>query len=386
MTGDPLDDGHGLTIVNEQLAELGGAERLVAALRDRFPRALLMGPSFHTTNLPGGTPADWSDPVRLVGSGGRRNPFLAPRHARRLAREDPVPGLLLTIGNNSWAHAVPPARQARHVAIVHGPPRCLYGHSRRYLAAEPPPLRPLLRAALPLLRSEYRRRLRAPHRRITVSHWSAGRLEEIHGVPWEVVHSPIDSALFTPHPAGRRSGGPVVISSRMVPHKYVDILIDAVRGLDVELVVVGGGPSIPDLRAAAPPNVRFTGWVEDHELRDIYRAASLFVSPTVEEFGIALGEAQASGLPVIAPADGGAREIVQEGVTGMLLPQLTPETLGPAIAAARAREWDSDACRRAALRFTLERFIAGIEDVLREEAEKLPDAVAPEPERRPAYA
>lgn len=384
MASAALGDGSALTIVNEQLAELGGAERLVAALRERFPRALLMGTRFDTTNLPGGVPAVWSDPVRLVGPGGRRSPFLAPLYARRMAREAPLGGLVVTIGNNSWAHAVRIAAGARHVAVTHGPPRCLYGHAGRYLAAEPWVLRPALRAALPLIRAEYRHRLRAPHRRITVSHWSAVQLERVHGVPWEVVNPPVRSDFFTPAPGGRRTRGPVLVTSRVVKHKYLDVLIEAMRGLDVELVVAGAGAASELLRATAPPNVRFTGWVEDDQLRDLYRSASVFVSASSEEFGIAIAEAQACGLPVVAPAGGGAAEIVTAGVTGELLAEVTPAALRRAIVAVRARPWDSGACRDAALRFTPERFVGAIEAVLVEEAEKL--WADPEPLARAAYA
>ena len=283
MASDAVGDGSGLTIVNEQLAELGGAERMVAVLRERFPRAQLMGPRFDTTNLPGGIPAAWSDPVRLVGAGGRRSQFLAPLHARRMAREAPLEGLVLTIGNNSWAHAVRVAPGGRHVALAHGPPRCLYGHTGRYLSVESGALRPFLRAAVPLLRREYRRRLRAPHRRLTVSRWSAERLEHIHGVPWEVVNPPVRSDFFTPGPEGRRVRGPVLVTSRLVRHKYLDVLIEAMRGLDVQLVVVGSGRESERLRAMAPSNVRFTGWVDDEELRDLYRSASVFVCAVAEE-------------------------------------------------------------------------------------------------------
>ena len=384
MASAALGDGSVLTIVNEQLAELGGAERLVAALRDRFPRALLIGPRFDTTNQPGGVPAAWSDPVRLVGPGGRRSQFLAPLHSRRMAREAPLDGLVITIGNNSWAHAVRLAPGARHVALAHGPPRCLYGHSSRYLSAEPAVLRPVLRAALPLLRSEYRRRLSTPTAGSRSRVGPRAGSKRIHGVPWEVVNPPVHSDLFAPGPDGRRAEGPVIVSSRLVDHKYLDVLIHAVRGLDVELVVVGAGAASERLRRMAPPNVRFTGWVEDEELRDLYRSASVFAAAAVEEFGIALAEAQASGLPVIAPASGGAAEIVVPGLTGELLPEVTPRALRAAIVAARARPWDSGACRDAALRFTPERFVAGIESILVEEAAKL--GGVPEPSVQAAYA
>jgi glycosyltransferase involved in cell wall biosynthesis len=365
MAAGALDDGTGLTIVTEQLAALGGAARILEALRERFPRALLMGTRFDRP--PGSLPTAWDEPVRLVGSGGRKTHFLAPLHSRRMGRER-LDGLVLSIGSNSWAHAIGLAPGARHIAMAHGPPRPLYGESDRYLSGEPPVLRPALRAAQPLLRREYRRRLASPHRRISVSRWSAAALERIHGVPWDVVHPPVRTGYFTPAPRGRNPAGPLVIASRLVPHKRVDQVIEAVRGLDAELVVVGGGPARAELEAAAPANVRFAGSVADSELREHYRSASLFVSANREEFGIALAEAQATGIPVVAP---GAAEVVAPG-TGLLVADGSAKSLRRAILEARARNWNAAACRANALRFAPERFTAAIEQRLSEEAANLP--------------
>ena len=128
--------------------------------------------------------------------------------------------------------------------------------------------------------------------------------------------------------------------------------------------------------------------VDDRELADLYRSASLFVSAASEEFGIALAEAHAAGVPAIAPATGGAAEIVVPGTTGLLLPEITPAALRRALLAARARAWDPAACRRSAVRFTPERFLTDIEAVLEEELAKLPRKrrVAPAPRSRAVAA
>jgi glycosyltransferase involved in cell wall biosynthesis len=360
-----LHNGSGLTIVTEQLAAVGGATRILEALRQRFPRALLLASRF---DRPAGSlPAEWAEPVRLVGPGGRKTHFLAPLHSRRMGREC-LDGLVLSIGSNSWAHAVGLAPGARHIALAHGPPRPLYGDVDRYLSGEPPILRPALRAARPLLRREYLRRLASTHRRIAVSRWSAAALKQIHGVPWEVIHPPVRTDYFTPSPGGRDPSGPLLIASRLVPHKRVEQAIEAVRGLDAELIVVGGGPARGALEASAPGNVRFAGSVADSELRELYRSASLFVSANREEFGIALAEAQATGVPVIAP---GAAEVVAPG-TGVLVADDSAESLRRAIVVARDQTWDPGACRSNALRFASERFIAAIEQTLAEEAARLP--------------
>ena len=379
MADSPLDDGTGLTIVNEQLRALGGAERILEILRERIPNALLLALDFESPS--GARRATWAGPVEGIDAGGGpKTHFRSPLHARRM-RGVRLDGLVLAVGSQSWAHTFRRAPGTRHVALAHGLPRQLYGHRDRYLRQEAAPLRPLLRAAVPLLRGEYRRALRAPHRRLTVSRWSAAAMERVHGSPWEVIHPPVRTGLFTPRPAGRRADGPVVMTARLVPHKRIDVVIEAVRELDVKLVLIGGGPLRAELERCAPSNVTLAGPVGDRELADLIRSASLFVSAASEEFGIALAEAQASGIPAIAPAAGGAAEVLDHGSTGLLLDEVTPATLRAAIVAARARTWDAQACRHRALRFRSERFVSAIEEVLEEELAlaELPRRAAPAP-------
>lgn len=359
-----LEDGSGLTIACEQLSEMGGGGRILAELRRRFPAALVVAPGFAMDAAGGDSP--WGAPKQVVRAPGRKRHFLAPVYSRRMAREPRRAALVLSIGSNSWAHAGRPAPGGRHVAFAHGLPPALYGDSERYMCTEPAPLRPVIRASLPALRREYRNRMSVVDRRLTASHWSAGHLEPIHRTAWEVLHPPVRTAYFTPAGA-RTSDGPVLVCGRVVPHKAVDRALEAVRGLDVELVVAGTGSAVASLRAVAPPNARFTGWVEDAQLRELYRSASLLVSPTPEEFGIVMAEAQACGVPVVAPAKGAAPEIVEHGVTGLLVDDLSASALRDAIVTAREKEWDSVACRARALRFSSDRFVEGVEGILADE-------------------
>jgi glycosyltransferase involved in cell wall biosynthesis len=356
-----LEDGSGLMIASEQLSEVGGAGRILAELRRRFPAAHVVAPLFAAE---ASTPRDGSAGVARWA--GRKRHFLSIRYSRRLAREPRRAALVLSVGSNSWAHAVRPAPGGRHVAFVHGPPRPLYGDCDRYLCTEPAVLRPLIRARLPALRREYLRRLSVVDRCLTASRWSARHLERIHGAAWEVLNPPVRTVYFTPA-AERLSGGPVLVAGRVVPHKAVDRAIEAVRGLDVELAVVGTGSAVESLRASAPRHTRFTGWVEDAELRELYRSAAVLVSPAPEEFGIVIAEAQACGVPVVAPAEGAASEIVQHGVTGLLVDELSATSLRDAIVTAIGTKWDSAACRARALRFSSDRFVQNLERVLAEE-------------------
>ena len=94
-------------------------------------------------------------------------------------------------------------------------------------------------------------------------------------------------------------------------------------GLSWRLLVCGAGPAEGDVRAAFAPlgeRVRFPGLLDEPTLRRLLRAADLYVWPAVKEaFGMALLEAQAAGLPVVAGSSEGVAGIVADGETGVLV-------------------------------------------------------------------
>ncbi len=103
-----------------------------------------------------------------------------------------------------------------------------------------------------------------------------------------------------------------------------------------QLVVVGDGEAREDISAlleeAAPGRIRFAGAVAEDSLPAIYAACDLFVWPAVNEaFGMAILEAQAAGLPVVAGASPGVAGIVADGITGRLVDAGTPDRFADAI-------------------------------------------------------
>jgi glycosyltransferase involved in cell wall biosynthesis len=357
-------DGDGLVIVHDQVGELGGSERVLQAILDRYPAAGFLAPEFTTTNAPRGQ-LPWDGRLRSLGTNGPRRHFLAPLYSRRVARR-PLEraALVLSLAHSGWSMAVRVPPGARHVCYNAGPPRWLYGHTSRYLGSYSAPLRPLLRAAVPALRRHHKRQMRRPDRVLANSAWSAGEIARLFGRRSQVLYPPVRTDFFTPAPASRRH---VLAVARLVPHKRIDVVVEAFRRLEHELVVVGGGPCLQALRASAPPNVRFTGYVEDAQLRDLYRSSMALVCPSVEEFGIVMAEAHAAGTPVIAPKAGGACEIVDDRVTGLLLDRLDASSLAMAVEAAVRHRFNPSACRASAERFAERHFTAALDRVLAEE-------------------
>jgi glycosyltransferase involved in cell wall biosynthesis len=98
--------------------------------------------------------------------------------------------------------------------------------------------------------------------------------------------------------------------------------------------ILGHGRSYGDaLRArlspAAAHRVRFLGMVPQPTLIGAYRAADVLVLPSVwqESYGLPVAEAMACGVPVLASASGGVPELIEDGVTGRLVPRLDTQAL-----------------------------------------------------------
>lgn len=124
----------------------------------------------------------------------------------------------------------------------------------------------------------------------------------------------------------------ILYAGRLDPEKSVGTLVEAVRDLDAELVVVSGSDP-GDLREIAPPNVRFVGWQEQRVLARWYAAADVFCLPSrSEQWGMVLNEAAAAGLPIVATeAAGAAWDLVAPGENGARVPLGDPAALRDAL-------------------------------------------------------
>lgn len=357
-----------LVIVHDQAADLGGQERAVQALMEHYPQATALAPRFLPTNRPTGHRNSWDGRTRLLGRGtSRRRAFLAPLYGLRVARADLRDAdAVLSITQGGWSTAVRVPESTAHICYSSGLPPHLYGFTRSYLNDEAPALRPVLRAALPGLRAYDRRMLRRPRRLIANSEFSARELQRVHNRAADVVHPPVRTRFFTPGSADRRA---FLVVARLVSFKRVDVVIDAFRGLDQELVVAGGGPALTALRRGAPPNVRFVGPCDDAELLRHYRSSRALICPSLETFGLAMAEAQACGTPVIGARAGGAPEAVREGATGILLDRPDPRSIAESVRCLDGAGLSPRACRNWAERFSEERFTRAMERILTEELE-----------------
>ncbi|MEC4818341.1 MAG: glycosyltransferase [Scytonema sp. PMC 1069.18] len=100
--------------------------------------------------------------------------------------------------------------------------------------------------------------------------------------------------------------------SRLVTYKQVSLIVKAFNKLQLPLVIIGTGPEMPKIRQIASSNIQILGWQPDDVVKKYMASAKGFIYAALEDFGIALVEAQACGTPVIAYGAGGALETVRD--------------------------------------------------------------------------
>jgi glycosyltransferase involved in cell wall biosynthesis len=155
----------------------------------------------------------------------------------------------------------------------------------------------------------------------------------------------LDTELFNPArrdlsfwPGAGANGTEVrlLYVGRISREKDLDVLAaayDKVRqaGQPVKLYLVGHGPYSEALAAALPDAV-FLGYLTGEPLANAYASADVFVFPsTTDTFGNVIIEAQASGLPVIVSDLGGPRELVEDGISGLVTKARDVEDVARAI-------------------------------------------------------
>lgn len=349
-----------VALVHDWLITLGGADRVLLALHDLFPRA----PLYTTLYTPGRLP----DPFRLmevrpswlqrIPGATARHRWLVPVMPLALRSFDLRRYDVVISSSHACAKGVRVGDGALHICYCHTPMRYAWDRRGEYLGALPAVARPLAGAALSLLRRWDVRTARGVHHFVANSDFVAGRIRAYYQRAAAVIYPPVDVGFFTPAGGGAPADGGAffLLVSRLVPYKRVDLAIEAFNRLGRPLVVVGDGPEAPRLRSLAGPTIRFAGTVSDAALRGYYRQCRGLIFPGIEDFGLTPVEAQACGRPVIAYAEGGLLESVREGVSGLFFREPTAQALVECVRAFEGRRFDPETIRRHAETFSMQTF------------------------------
>ena len=371
-----------IALVHDWLTGMRGGEKVLEAVCERYPQAEL----FTLVHIKGSvSPAierlrphtSFIQRLPMVRSAYRAYLPLFPTAIEQfdLDRFD----LVVSMSHCCAKSIVRPGR-ARHLCYCLTPMRYAWDQFDTYFGPER-----MGRTASAMMRRVMARMARwdrdtagRADRYVAISHYVAGRIRRYYNRDATVVYPPVDTTYYTPPvsaaPSGPHSSSRVpdgryaLVVSALVPYKLVDLAIEACRLAGVPLRIAGDGPERARLeRLAAPGSVTFLGRQSDAALRELYRGAAVTLLPGEEDFGIVPVEAQACGTPVVALGRGGAVETVVQGTTGILVDEPSAPAFAGAITRATQTAFDPSAIRAHAERFSRERFVREISDLIESE-------------------
>lgn len=200
---------------------------------------------------------------------------------------------------------------------------------------------------------------------IAISHYIARRIEKTYGKKADVIYPPVDTDSFT---IGETTENYYVTSSRMVPYKKIDLIVEAMSQTNHKLLVIGTGPDWEKIKAKAGSNVELLGYQSFENMKKILQNAKAYIFAAEEDFGIAPIEAQACGIPVIAFGKGATLETIRgnfasklevsDGDTGIFFEEQNIPSLLYAVELFEKfqHKFNKDIIRANSLRFSKERF------------------------------
>ncbi len=361
-----------IAIVHEWLTSYGGSEQVLEALLEVWPEA----PIFALVADPHG------QCTRIIENHCVHQSFISrlPR-ARKWYRyylalmpiaveQHDLRGYDIVISNShAVAKGVITGPDQLHIAHVCSPLRYAWDLQFQYLqdAGLARGLKSLLaRLVLHYVRAWDFRTSPGVDHFIAISSFVARRIQKAYRREATVIYPPVDVSGFTL--CGEKEDF-YLTSSRMVPYKKVDVIVEAFSQMPGKrLVVIGTGPDFEKVRRKAGSNVQLMGYQSTDVLREHMQKAKAFVFSAEEDFGIVAVEAQACGTPVIAYRKGGALETVIDGKTGLFFEEQTVQGIMDAVERfEQARGlYDAKSIRTNTQRFSKERFKTEIREFVEE--------------------
>jgi glycosyltransferase involved in cell wall biosynthesis len=349
----PGSESRSVAIVHDYLNQRGGAERVVLEMARMWPEAPVYTSLFRASSTwPGFGSHDVRTTFldRLPVDRGFRNLFpLYPVAFRGIGEIDAD---VVIASSSGWGHIARVRPGAFHAVYCHTPARWLYRQEHLSAAGERSVQNALLRPAKGMFRRIDRQAAARPDVYIANSEAVRRRIFAVYGRDAVVISPPVDTQRFRPTPRGER----LLVISRLLPYKRVDIVVRAATQLGIGLDVVGEGPMLSRLREIGGAAVTFHGGLDDASVVELMQSCRAVCVAGEEDFGIVAVEAQAAGKPVVAYGRGGSLETVQRDVTGAFFDFPTAESVTDAIKAANEIDTTPEAIADSAQRFSIETF------------------------------
>jgi glycosyltransferase involved in cell wall biosynthesis len=255
------------------------------------------------------------------------------------------------------------ARGKPHLSYCHTPMRYIWDRFDDYFPRSKPLRRAAAVSVAPWLRRWDVRTASEVTKFVANSQFVRERIRRYYDRDAEVVHPFVDDAFLEAPLEEKRDDYHIVVSA-LVPYKRVDLAVAAAVASGRRLAIIGGGPLLEEFRRRGGRNVEILGAVSRERIIDRVSRARSLILPGVEDFGITPLEAMALGTPVVALGEGGVRDSVVPGRTGIFFGEATVESLRRALDEVEKHQWDRTVIRERAAEFSRAAFEAKFRDQL----------------------
>ncbi|MBD3280309.1 glycosyltransferase [Candidatus Dojkabacteria bacterium] len=358
-----------IAITHDYLTEYGGAEMVLWELLKTFPEADLYTPILRPTKK---QRAFWNEVSRhkvystiLSGLPIPKVAFklLLPVQIRFFKRLDLSKYDAVISSSAGFAKFINTENKTKHIAYIHTPSRFLWGYETSVFHKIPGLVRLIFSPILSGWRKQDRKFAQKADLVVANSKNIQNKIKTVYQRDSQLIYPPvgIDDLLGL----SKQSKQDYFLTiGRLYEYKRVDLIVEAFSQLDEKLVVIGDGPQRKNLEEISGKNVEFRGFVDEDVKIKLLQKAKGFVFAAEEDFGIVMVEALAAGTPVIAYHKGGASEIVEDGINGLLFQEQNRDSIKTSLEKFREQKFDQEKVKNSARKFSSEKFRSRIKEIV----------------------
>lgn len=350
-----------VAIVHDDLVQWGGAERVLEGLVEIFPDVPIFTSVFDQTNQELNRRFGRR---KVVTSFLQRIPFwrsiykqMLPLYPLSFEQFDFSEFDLVISHTTRFAKSIITKPQTLHICYCHTPPRFLWSFPT-------PKTTKLLNGFLSWMRIYDLISSNRVDLFLAGSENAKARIKKIYHLEAQVIYPFIDLKRF--EGVVSFNGGYFLVIARLNDFKKVELAIEACKKLSMPLKIIGDGPARDRLEnlAGKDSDIEFLGKLSDEMVVKVLAGARALIIPAEEDFGLTALEAQALGKPVVAFGQGGVRETVIDGKTGVFFNEQTVESLVDSMKALEKVKIQEKGCKQNAAKFSKQHFLKSLNQAI----------------------
>lgn len=355
-----------VAIVHDMLIRMGGAERVVLALKDLYPDAPIYTLLYDRKKMEpwfGNFEVRTSWLQKLPGWARKKHRYLLNLMPLAVESFDLRDFDLVISSSTAYAKGVITRANAKHICYCHSPARFLWDFTHAYVESQN--LGWLKRQAA--IRSIHKLRLWDKSSAKRVDYFVANskttqqKIAKYYRRDSQIIYPPIPDLKFgreqrEADETKTKKNDYFLIVSQLVKHKKIDVAVEAFNKLELPLMIIGEGPERKALQKMAGDNVKFLGFLSDDQVARYLQDCRAFIFAGEDDFGIAPVQAMKFGKPVLALRIGGALETIREGVSGEFFDYPLPEIMADGVRRLLEKQYDENIIKKTVERFAEENF------------------------------